>query len=334
MYKRVIVLCVVLSFLVPQYSEARHRYRSIDRDKLDEDVVETFAIPVLFERIELSENFGDPRDGGTRLHEGLDIFARKGTPIVSPTEAIVISTGKGDSAGNYVYTANPGGETFRYMHLDSIADIDPGDELDIGDLIGTVGDTGNAPDGVYHLHLEVRDEDNEATDPFPRLTKVFTNQERMSFVDNILDTVDEDKDDYAAFLVTTFTDDFKAGLRAGYRLPEEIVEALEDIGIVSTVRAEEQLAETLAQIPQALVIELSPGDNSLLVSLLQVYLIYTTEGPAREALKSAGPTGYYGTITANAVSAYQTTHGLTATGMYDADTRSNMTKQDVRLNLE
>ena len=95
--------------------------------------------------------------------------APQGTPVVSPTEAVVTGVGVGASSGKYVYTANPGGESFRYMHLDTMADIERGDKLSVGDFIGTVGDTGNAPDGVYHLHFEVKNLKNEAIDPNERL---------------------------------------------------------------------------------------------------------------------------------------------------------------------
>ena len=54
----------------------------------------------------ISPNFGDPRSGG-RTHEGEDIMAVKGTPIISPTSAVVLRVGTGSTEGNYVYTANP-----------------------------------------------------------------------------------------------------------------------------------------------------------------------------------------------------------------------------------
>lgn len=332
-----LTVLVLVGLLLPATTQAaryeRDRGWNIDRDDLDNDIVEEFAVPVLFGYGTLTENFGEERDGGARSHEGQDIFAPEGTPIVSPTEAIVIRTGTGDSSGKYVYTANPGGETFRYMHLNSIADIDSGDELDVGALIGTVGDTGNAPDGVYHLHFEIRDEDNEASDPFERLTKTFSLKEKMSFIEDILRDVDDDSDEYAEFLVDTFTADFIAGLKADYDLPEDIIEALEDRGIVSAAKAENDLAATLETIPKALKAELQIGDSSLLVTLLQIYLIYTTEGPARDALQAAGPTGYYGPVTATAVSHYQSEHELITTGVYDNATQRDMADTSVTLNL-
>ena len=146
-------------------------------------------IPVLFgvSVKNLFPNFGDPRDGGSRTHKGEDIMAAKGTPIVSPTDAVVLRTGTGSSEGNYVYTANPGGETFVYMHLDRIGEgVTSGTVLAQGSLIGYVGNTGNASGGAAHLHFEVRNSSGTHIDPFPRLTAEFTAEQKNSYLSNIL----------------------------------------------------------------------------------------------------------------------------------------------------
>lgn len=315
--------------MMPDAALARHTsaFGRVDTRDLDDDPVEEVPIPILF-GVELSNlvpDFADPRGGGTRSHEGQDLRAPKGTPIVSPTEAVVISTGEGPSAGKYVYTANPGGEVFRYMHLDAIADIQRGDELDVGDFIGTVGDTGNAPDGVYHLHLEIRDEDNDPTDPYPRLEDAFTLKEKMSFLKGIInDFPRSQRDEYAEFLVETFTQEFREALRAKYSLPDEIEEAMEDGGVVSTAKLQEQLKALIASIPQLLTLELVNGDSGAAVQLLQIFLIYTGDGPAHADLVAAGPTGYYGTITEAAVREYQVENDLADTGVYNQKTRSGM----------
>jgi len=289
-------------------------------------VVEIFPVPVLFgvERDELVPDFGDPRGGGTRFHEGQDMRAPLGTPIVSPTEAIVISTGSGSSAGNYVYTANPGGETFRYMHLDTIADIKRGDELKAGDFIGTVGDTGNAPDGVYHLHFEVRDEDNTPTDPHERLDEEpFSVKEKMSFLRNILRDVDDD-DEYAVFLVKTFPKDFVTAAEKKYRLPGQIEDALDNTGVNDKVKLLAKLDALIRSIPSIVPAGLEEGESGAAVSLMQTYLVYTASGPARDALAAAGATGYYGRITAAALREYQEQNKLSVTSVYDAQTRAHM----------
>ncbi len=156
---------------------------------LAKDPVQEMPIPILVgvELRHLSKNFGDPRGGGTRSHEGLDIMAPRGTPIVSPTDAVVTRIGNGGSSGLTVSTANPGGERFVYMHLDAYAEgLQEGAVLRPGDLIGYVGNTGNASGGAPHLHFEIRKDG--AQDPYPRLTKVFTNDERSAAAQKILAT--------------------------------------------------------------------------------------------------------------------------------------------------
>jgi len=324
---RVQYICFILllALSVTQPADAAHPF-SVDRDDLDDDAVETFPIPILFgvEHDDLVPDFGDSRGGGTRLHEGQDMRAPLGTPIVSPTEAIVLSSGTGPSAGKFVYTANPGGETFRYMHLDTIADLKRGDELDVGDLIGTVGDTGNAPEGVYHLHFEVRDEKNRATDPYERLDEdSFPVKEKMSFLRDIMREVD-DEDEYAEFLVESFPEDFLTASEKKYRLPGEIEDALEDSGINDKAELLAKLDTLIRSIPSIVPAGLGNGDNGVGVSLLQTYLIYVSSGPAHDTLAAAGATGYYGRITTAAVTEYQEQNRILETGRYDAKTKANM----------
>jgi hypothetical protein len=315
-----------------QPAEARHNsgsgYSSTIQKKinaLDEDEVEEFEIPVLFGvgLQNISPNFGDPRDGGARTHEGLDIMGKLGTPIVSPTEAVVTSTGDGDSSGKYVRTANPGGESFVYMHLDDIANIKSGDVLKVGDYIGTVGDTGNAQGGPAHLHFEVR-EGREATDPFPRIEKEFTLEEKIEFVVSMFKDLD-DEDDMAEFLVENYTSEFKTALNASYELPEEIEDELKDRGIVSTAALVKALADIIATIPKVVTKDLSAGMQGSEVALMQLYLIYEQSGPQASALRAAGATGFFGSTTEAALKEYQLKAKLIPTGIYDAQTREAMT---------
>lgn len=149
-------------------------------EKLDDERVEELPIPVLFvQHDDLLPDFGAPRGGGTRKHQGQDIVAPRGTPIISPTEAVVTRIGVGGSAGIYVYTANPGGEVLAYMHLDDVAPgLSRGDVLQAGDLIGFVGDTGNAKGTTPHLHFEIRN-GRKAIDPYPRLRGAFAPEEQV-----------------------------------------------------------------------------------------------------------------------------------------------------------
>lgn len=323
-----LALSVTLFVFSASNALAAHSHSSVDRNSLADEVIKTFPIPILF-GVELSSivpDFGDSRGGGTRLHEGQDFHALQGAPIVSPTAAIVLSTGTGDSAGKYVYTANPGGETFRYMHLDYIADIKPGDKLAVGDFIGTVGDTGNAPDGVYHLHFEVRDDKNIATDPYIRLDEEpFSVKDKAKFLTDILHDV-KDEDEYAEFLVQSFPADFSAALQKKYKLPSVIKEALADTGANDKIALLDKLDKLIRSIPAVLPANLKEGDSGTVVSLMQTFIIYTSEGAARDKLAASGATGYYGSVTSAAILEYQVTHKLAETGIFDAKTKAFMGK--------
>ena len=270
------MFCVLI---LPLMAQASHRSNSVNRSSLDDDIVDEIPIPILFglEYEEINPDFSDPRGDGSRTHEGEDLLAPQGTPIVSPTKAIVISTGSGPSAGKYVYTANPGGETFRYMHLDYIADLDRGDKLDVGDFIGTVGDTGNAPDGVYHLHFEMRDEDNKPQDPFPRLTDEFSLKEKISFFGGVFSDVKND-DELAKFLVETYREDFVEAVTNDYEMPKVLKETLEEAGIYSKVATISKIEELMTAIPRLLTQDLRVGDSGAAVTLLQIFLLYMSEG--------------------------------------------------------
>lgn len=329
--KKILISGLFVMLALPNVGEARHN-SGVDISDLDDDVVEEIYVPILFYDFDkVVPDFGAPRGGGTRSHEGQDMLAPKGAPIVSPTEAVVTGTGQWTGAGNYVYTQNPGGERFRYMHLDTI-EVSRGDKLNPGDIIGTVGDTGNAPDGVYHLHFEILDEDGDPTDPYPRITKEWTLKKQVSFLRDIFRSIRNDKE-YARFLVNEYPEVFKTALREGWGLPREIEEQLEDNEIEDELDAEQGLRSVLSTIPKVVGSGLEIGDSSVFVSLLQLYLIYSTDNPARDRLAATGPTGYYGSVTADAVRGYQEEQGIPETGEYDSRTRGEMLKSPIALNL-
>ncbi len=321
----ILLLAVTPSFAFARHDSGRESSYSRQINNLDNDIVEEFGIPVLFGVAlkNIIPDFGDPRGGGTRSHEGQDIIATLGTPIVSPTEAVVTSTGFGDSAGNYVYTANPGGERFRYMHLDEIADIKAGDTLAVGDFIGTVGDTGNAKGAGAHLHFEVRE--SEPLDPHPRIALEYTLKEKMAYVVRMFKDLD-DEEEMAEFLVETYPTDFRNALNQGLVLPTEIKTVLKKSGIVDVSGLLAQLEEIIASIPKLVTKSLTLGDTGTEVRLLQLYLSHQKTGPAADKLTLSGSTGYFGPVTEAALREYQEEADITVTGMYDAATRAAMVK--------
>ncbi len=326
-----LALLVLLMLSLPLMAEARHDSDRVNTSSLGSESVDDLPLPILFgltlDRI--TSDFGDPRGGGTRSHEGQDMMAPKGTPIVSPTKAVVTSVGIADSSGKYVYTANPGGETFRYMHLDSIADIKRGDKLAAGDFIGTVGDTGNAQGTAPHLHFEIRD-GREALDPFPRLTEEFSFKEQVSFLDSVFDTVD-DPGDYAELLVQLYPSQLRKALNEGYTLPRLLQNELKRKGITSTANQEQQLQALIDSIPRIFTRTLREGETSVEVSLLQIYLQYRAPAETAARLRAAGVTGYFGTVTKDALVAYQLAQKLEPTGELDQETREKASRIELTL---
>ncbi len=124
----------------------------------------------------LRNSWRAPRDGG-RHHQGIDIFARPGTPVRSTTEGIVIRVEQNRLGGNVVWVMGPGRQTHYYAHLRDFGAFETGDQVMPGDIIGYVGDTGNARGTPHHLHYGVYELGGTAINPYPLLTRT-ANQER------------------------------------------------------------------------------------------------------------------------------------------------------------
>lgn len=103
------------------------------------------------------DSFSDPREG-ERLHEAIDIPARRGALVVAAAAGRVRRIFSSPRGGLGVYQVDRGeGRCFYYAHLDRYASgLREGVFLNRGDRIGYVGTTGNAPDDVPHLHFAVR----------------------------------------------------------------------------------------------------------------------------------------------------------------------------------
>jgi len=285
-------------------------------ESLGADRVESIPIPVLFgiTRSNITSDFGDPRGGGTRSHEGQDLISKTGVPIVSPTDAVVTNVGYGASSGYFVYTANPGGETFVYMHLSEPSKLTRGTRISRGDLVGFAGNTGNASGGVSHLHFEIRK--NGATDPYPRLTAEFSGQEKINFLNAIL-SGQADPVALANLLVGYYPSEFRSIRDQGVTLPSVIETALSNAP-ASTAGS----AGASGQI--------SLGSSGAAVSALQTYLIRSDKGPGARALGGAGATGYFGPITQTALVEFQGAVGISPTsGIYDSSTQTYVAQNPV-----
>ncbi|MFW5694462.1 MAG: peptidoglycan DD-metalloendopeptidase family protein [Alkalispirochaeta sp.] len=99
--------------------------------------------------------FGDGRDAGTREHHGVDIFAPRGTPVLAVSDSEVVRVGERERGGNIVTLRDDARNIMLYYaHLDEQLTT-TGARVSAGDVIGTVGNTGNAISTPPHLHIGI-----------------------------------------------------------------------------------------------------------------------------------------------------------------------------------
>lgn len=118
---------------------------------------------------QIADTWGAPRGTGRR-HEGQDIFAPKGTPIMSATKGYIYKIGENNLGGQTVSVIGSGGRVYYYAHLDSYAPgLQVGDRVSTRTVLGYVGTTGNAQGTPPHLHFGVYTFTG-AINPLPLLT--------------------------------------------------------------------------------------------------------------------------------------------------------------------
>jgi murein DD-endopeptidase MepM/ murein hydrolase activator NlpD len=102
------------------------------------------------------------------LHEGTDIFAAAGTPIRAPV-AGVVRHARGGAGGVAAYVTTREGHYVYFAHMSEYSTVKPGDTVNIGDVIGYVGTSGNAVGGAPHLHIELHPKGKGPVNPKPYL---------------------------------------------------------------------------------------------------------------------------------------------------------------------
>lgn len=131
--------------------------------------------------VPLINSFGFPRMPGTpdaHAHEGIDIFAPRGTPLVAAERGVVGRVGIGRLGGLKLWLRGESGADWYYAHLDGFAPgLHNGQVVEAGELLGYVGNTGNAVGTPPHLHLEIHPNGGAAVNPYP-LMKVVSDLDR------------------------------------------------------------------------------------------------------------------------------------------------------------
>lgn len=106
----------------------------------------------------LRGSWGEARGGGRRGHQGLDIMAPAGTPVIAAADGVVekLYFSKGGGGITLYQRSDDGRWIYYYAHLRGYASgIAEGQAVQAGEMLAYVGDTGNAGAGNTHLHFAV-----------------------------------------------------------------------------------------------------------------------------------------------------------------------------------
>ncbi|MFN2504088.1 MAG: murein hydrolase activator EnvC [Acidimicrobiales bacterium] len=113
-----------------------------------------------------SDDYGAPRGGGFS-HQGNDILAPRGTPVVANVDGVVVQ--RRNTLGGLSYFLNgDDGDSYYGAHLDSYG---ASGRVTAGTVIGTVGTTGDAAGGPPHLHFEIHPGGSGNINPYPTLSR-------------------------------------------------------------------------------------------------------------------------------------------------------------------
>jgi len=138
-------------------------------------VIRGFVFPV-GEPYSFIDSWGYPRMVGTEYqhgHQGVDIMAPFGTPLYAVERGIITRVGTDVLGGTKLWLKGQSGTYYYYAHLQSFAEgMVEGAVVNAGDVVGFVGDTGNAQGGAPHLHFQIHPGGGEPVNPYGLLKVV------------------------------------------------------------------------------------------------------------------------------------------------------------------
>lgn len=184
--KKILFLLFAVSLaLMPAYG--------INEAQAQVSAIRTIIFPVIG-KVTYYDDFGNARSGG-RLHEGNDLMAtQKMLPLVAAVDGTIVNVNYPEASWGYSVTIrDKDGYTYHYLHMNNdnpgtddgkgdginayAVDIKEGNKVVKGQLIGYLGDSGNAETTPPHLHFEIREPDRQAYSPYRSLqnaTKITT----------------------------------------------------------------------------------------------------------------------------------------------------------------
>ena len=154
------LVALLFTAIVPQSVQAKHL-----------DFLDQIKFPVDNIKSHFYDDWKEKRGGGSRVHEGLDVRAPKGAKIVSVADGVINTVAYGESSGYYIAIDHLNGWMSLYVHLNDdvigndnaggrsaafAREFEKGDLVKKGELIGFVGNSGNAEGTVPHLHFELK----------------------------------------------------------------------------------------------------------------------------------------------------------------------------------
>lgn len=113
------------------------------------------------------DSWGAPRDG--HVHQGVDMMAAYGTPVVAIVSGTITYAAYDGSGGNMIFLSGDDGHAYWYMHNQE--NLVTGGRVSVGQQIATVGDTGNAA-GTPHVHFEYHPGGGAAVNPYPLVASI------------------------------------------------------------------------------------------------------------------------------------------------------------------
>jgi len=321
--------------------------------------VRTITFPV-DGKYSFRNDFAEPRDGGAREHLGIDIIADKMTPVVAVVDGTVTFIAIPQASWGYSITIRDSeGYSYRYLHLNNDTpgtDDGQGGEANAyasgiqrrttvtkGQLIGWVGDSGNAEATVSHLHFEIRAPDRTTINPYETLLAasgnktsgqstviiqhssegglegeeqfIITRSLQEGMIDQDITTLHQELKAlgyYAGEITETYTSTTREAVRS-FQNAKGI--APTGIADVITRKAIAASAKLLPVPVSSTVSGLSEGSQGEAVRALQ------------QKLKDLGyfssyVTGYFGPITRTAVIAFQKAKGIDPVGFVGPKTQA------------